>query len=91
MKTYEVRLWSGKGYLLNPPVKVVARDEEEALVLASIADHYCFYKEANDIPTGEVEEFDSADNYVYLDRSEFGHSNIYLLIENARISQKEEN
>lgn len=89
MTKFKVELWSGAGYLMNPPVNVEARDEEEALVLASIEDPYCFYKEADDIPSDEIDEFDSADNYIYLDRTEYGHSNIYLLVENACITTLE--
>lgn len=80
---YKVTLWRS-GYTLNKPVVVEARDEEEALVLASIKDGNCLFIEATDERADGLED---ADNYVYLDRSEYGHSVGYLLIENAIIEE----
>ena len=80
---YKVSLWRS-GYALNKPVVVEARDEEEALVLASIKDGNCLFIEATDERADGLED---ADNYVYLDRSEYGHSVGYLLIENAIIQE----
>lgn len=85
-KKYKVALWSGAGYLMNEPVIVNAHDEEEALVLASIQDPFASYVEDNAVNEADRDEFEKADNYIYLDRSEYGHSNIWLLIENARIN-----
>ena len=80
---YKVTLWSGAGYWLNSPVIVEARDDEEALVLASIEDGNCLFKD--DFTAEEMDELDASDTYIYLDRTEHGHSVGYLLIENARI------
>lgn len=84
---YQVQLWGGAGYWLNPPVTVEAHDEEEALVLASIEDKNSCFVECNDCDDEQFNELDDADNYVYLDRTEHDHSNIFLLIENARITE----
>lgn len=89
MKNYKVTLWSGAGYWLNTPVVVEAADEEEALVLASIEDKNAFFLEDNDIDDEKRNELEEADNYIYLDRSMEGHSNIWLLIENAIIETAE--
>lgn len=82
---YKVTLWCGAGYTLNKPVVVEARDEEEALVLASIKDGNCIFKE--DFTIEDMDELDASDTYIYLDRTEYGHSVGYLLIENAIIEE----
>ena len=84
---YKVTLWCGVGYTLNKPVVVEAYHEEEALVLASIADENCLFKEANEISVEEEAEMENSGAWVYLDRTEHGHSVGYLLIENAIIEE----
>ena len=81
---YQISLWRGYGYQMNTSLAFEAKDEEEALIKASLAD-----------PNADIEEADEAraqdepllDQAVYLDRSEYGASNIYLSIENARVEK----
>lgn len=89
MKKYDVQLWSGRGYLLNPAIRdIEACDEEEALIIASMRDGFAFFVYDDEIKTDkERDELEKADNYLYLDRTEYGCRNIWLLIENARISE----
>lgn len=79
---WHVQLWRG-GYTMNPPVDVYARDEEEALILASIHDSRALFVDVCDVPKDERDDYERADNYLYLDRTEYGHSCGYLCIENA--------
>lgn len=89
MKKYDVQLWSGRGYLLNPAIRdIEAHDEEEALIIASMRDGLASFVYDDEIKTDEQrDELEKADNYLYLDRTEYGRRNIWLLIENARISE----
>lgn len=75
---YRVSLWLGAS-VETRTVTVQAKDEEEALVLASME-------------TGIVIDADEADDdvresdhYTYLDRTEYGGGCVYLLTENAAI------
>ena len=86
-RNYHVQLWPGYGYLLNPSVAVEARDEEEALVLASIKDPNAHYEECDGLKEEEYDELDKDERFIYLDRSEYGYPNIFLCIENARIME----
>lgn len=81
MNKYRISLWPGAGYWLQETV-VEASCPEEALVLASKEIGFC-------IPVDEADEdVESAeDMYMYLDRTEHGAENVYLLIENANIEQ----
>lgn len=81
---YQIKLWSGAGALLNAPVLVETDDLEEAFVLASIKDPYAFYKNVNDLTPKEIKALDKDDQYLYLDRSAQGKSNIYLFIAESR-------
>lgn len=75
---FRVSLWPGAGAELQSVV-VEARDEEEALVLAST-------KIGIIIPMDESDdEVESSDMYTYIDRSEHGFENGYLLIVNGSI------
>lgn len=82
---YQIKLWSGVGALLNQPVLVEAGDLEEAFVSASIQDPHAFYKNVNDLKPEEIEALDKDDQYLYLDRSAQGKSNIYLFIAESRV------
>lgn len=86
---YQIKLWSGAGALLNAPVLVEADDLEEAFVLASIKDPHAFYKNVNDLISDEIEDLDKDDQYLYLDRSAQGKSNIYLFIAESRVRRLE--
>ena len=80
MSKFKVSLWPGAGYWIEF-VEVEAAHAEEALILAS--------KEIGfSIPSDEADdEIESSDQYTYLDRTEYGIGNIYLLIENAVIEE----
>lgn len=80
MNKYRISLWPGAGYWLQETV-VEASCTEEALVLASKEIGFC-------IPVDEADEdVENSDLYTYLDRTEYGMSNVYLLIENAMIEE----
>lgn len=86
-RNYRVQLWPGAGYLLSPGVTVEARDEEEALVLASINDPFAFFLYCDELDEQRYSQIENEDRFLYLDRSEYGHRNIFLCIENARIME----
>ena len=80
MNKYRISLWPGAGYWLQETV-VEASCPEEALVLASKEIGFC-------IPVDEADEdVENSDLYTYLDRTEYGMSNVYLLTENTMIEE----
>lgn len=81
---YQISLWRGYGYQMNPSLAFEAKDEEEALIKASLADLNADIEEADEARAQDEPLLDQA---VYLDRSEYGASNIYLSIENARVEK----
>ena len=90
--TYKIMLWCGAGYWMNAPI-IVSNDEtdysddlSDVLAVASIKDKNCDFIDENNA-TDEIENDD--ERYLYLDRSQLGYSNGYLLIENARIERIE--
>lgn len=84
---YKVKLWPGKGYWLDEAVEVEANkdDLETVLILASIKDKNCLFIEASNA----APELEGADNYTYLDRTEYGASCGYLCTENTMIADDE--
>ena len=81
---YEVTLWRGYGYWLNTPLAFEAKDEEEALVFASLADcAACIIDEEDTAGTKEAEAH--PDQWVFLDRSAYGVKNVWLFIDQAVI------
>ena len=69
---------------MNTSLAFEAKDEEEALIKASLADPNADIEEVDEVRT---QDEPSGDQAVYLDRSEYGASNIYLSIENARVEK----
>ena len=81
---YEVTLWRGYGYWLNTPLAFEAKNEEEALVFASLADcAACIIDEEDTAGTKEAEAH--PDQWVFLDRSAYGVKNVWLFVDQAII------
>ena len=81
MTSYLVGLWVGAGVKMET-IKIEAHDPEDALIQASLKIGVC-------IPVDEADEdvVNAPDLYMYLDRSEYGKENAYLLIESAFIRE----
>lgn len=83
---YEVTLWRGCGYWLNAPLAFEAKDAEEALVFASLADQAArIIDEEDKAGTNEAEAH--PDQWIFLDRSAHGAPNVWLFIDQATIQK----
>jgi len=75
MSLYKVALYPGAGIELQTTV-VDACTAADAIALASITI-------GNTVPLSEADEVENDARYIYMDRTEFGAENCYLLIEGA--------
>lgn len=83
---YEVVLWKGYGYWLNAPLAFEAKDEEEALIFASLADPAARLIDEEDA-TGAWEAENHPDQWVFLDRSAYGARNVWIFDDQAIIKK----
>lgn len=83
---YEVVLWRGYGYWLNAPLAFEAKDEEEALVFASLADPSARLIDEEDTE-GVAEAEAHPDQWVFLDRSAYGAQNVWIFDDRAIIKK----
>lgn len=81
---YQVALCRGYGPLLGESLAYETNDLEDALVFASIADGAAGVVEG-DFP--KAEKLENAEDWLYLDRSSYGYSNVHLNISDARIER----
>lgn len=82
---YEVMLWNGWNCWLDAPLAFNARNTEDALIRASLADNAAGILD-EDGPVSE-EAQNHPDMWVYLDRSEYDAPNVYLCLCNAKIEK----
>lgn len=83
---YEVVLWRGYGYWLNAPLAFEAKDEEEALIFASLADSSARLIDEEDTE-GVAEAEAHPDQWVFLDRSVYGAQNVWIFDDQAIIKK----
>lgn len=78
---YFIRFYKS-GYYMEALQVIEASSIEEAIIKATLNNNNYYSIEANEV----TEDIENNERYIYLDRSEYHQSNIYLFIENARIS-----